>query len=93
MPNTQMTQMIDYCEATGFKQLVKCYNGEEEMTSWRPCDAFEGEETGLRAFLGFEVVAIGVALVSGYYVWKTRRRHRAKKQSHLYSIIGTPSRK
>ena len=88
------TQKIDYCEPTGFKQLVKCYNdGEEESTAWIPCEEPEGEDAGLHAFLGFEVVAIVVALVSGYYVWKTRRRHRAKKQSHLYSIIGTPSRK
>ena len=84
----------DYCEPTGFKQLVKCYNdGEEESTAWIPCEEPEGEDAGLHAFLGFEVMAIVVALVSGYYVWKTRRRHRAKKQSHLYSIIGTPSRK
>ena len=93
--HTHKRQKIDdYCEPTGFKQLVKCYNdGEEESTAWIPCEEPEGEDAGLHAFLGFEVMAIVVALVSGYYVWKTRRRHRAKKQSHLYSIIGTPSRK
>jgi len=91
-------QLIEYCKPTGFKQRFRCETNQEEeeekeeRTVWRPCED-DSSDTGLKAFLGFEVVVICVALVSGYYVWKTRRRYRAKKQSHLYSIIGTPSRK